>query len=106
MLLPPTHGRYALSSLPYVLGDAMDHGQNQGMPLTSLMHWDRDGELCSEDLDQLLARLLAQELSEPKQDQTSANKRRDFSSTHARNADQLKTTGEQVSQLATMPRTI
>jgi hypothetical protein len=39
----------------------MDHERNQGTPLTSLMRWDRDGELCSEDLDRLLERLQAQE---------------------------------------------
>ena len=41
----------------------MDHQQNQGTPLTSLMNWDQDGELCSEDLERLLERLLPQEVS-------------------------------------------
>jgi hypothetical protein len=45
----------------------MDQDQNQGTPLTSLMHWDRDGELCSEDLDRLLARLQAQDVNPEKQ---------------------------------------
>jgi len=39
----------------------MDHHQNQGTPLTSLMNWDQDGELCSEDLEHLLERLQAEE---------------------------------------------
>lgn len=82
----------------------MDHGQNQGTPLTSLMHWDQDGELCSEDLDQLLARLLAQELSQQKQDQTSGIKRRDFTPTHGRNAGKQRGC-TQDHQLATRPRT-
>jgi hypothetical protein len=41
----------------------MDHDQNQGTPLTSLMNWDQDGELRSEDLERLLERLLPQEVS-------------------------------------------
>ena len=41
----------------------MDHHQNQGTPLTALMNWDQDGELCSEDLERLLERLLPQEVS-------------------------------------------
>ena len=39
----------------------MDHEQNQGTPLTSLMNWDQDGELRSEDLERLLERLLPEE---------------------------------------------
>ena len=45
----------------------MDHHQNQGTPLTSLMNWDRDGELCSEDLERLLERLQAQEVNSQRQ---------------------------------------
>ena len=41
----------------------MDHQQNQVTPLTSLMNWDQDGELCSEDLERLLERLQAIEVS-------------------------------------------
>jgi hypothetical protein len=41
----------------------MDHHQNQGTPLTSLMNWDQDGELRSEDLKHLLKRLQEQEVS-------------------------------------------
>ena len=63
MLLAPTDGRDALSSLVQALGDLMDHDQNQGTPLTSLMNWDQDGELHSEDLERLLERLLPQEVS-------------------------------------------
>ena len=40
----------------------MDHDQNQGTPLTSLMNWDQDGELRSEDLERLLERLQAIEV--------------------------------------------
>ena len=65
----------------------MNHAQHQGTPLTSLMAWDQDGELCSEDLEHLLAGFLAQELSQQKQAQASANKRRDFVSPPARKAD-------------------
>jgi hypothetical protein len=39
----------------------MDLDQNQGTPLTSLMNWDQDGELRSEDLERLLERLLPEE---------------------------------------------
>jgi hypothetical protein len=63
----------------------MNRAQNQGTPFTSLMAWDQDGELCSEDLEHLLARFLAQELSQ--QNQVSGNKRRDFVSPRARKAD-------------------
>jgi hypothetical protein len=81
----------------------MNHAQNQGTPLTSLMAWDQDGELCSEDLEHLLAGFLAQELSQ--QNQVSGNKRRDFVSSHARNAVTRSKAGEQLSQLPTRSRT-
>jgi hypothetical protein len=80
----------------------MNHAQSQGTPLTSLMAWDQDGELCSEDLEHLLARFLAQELSQ--QNQVSGNKRRDFVSPRARNADTRKKAREQISQLPTRSR--
>jgi hypothetical protein len=83
----------------------MNHAQSQGTPLSSLMAWDRDGELCSEDREHLLARFLAQELSEQQQDQTSGNKRRDFVSPRARSADPRKKAREQRSQLPTRSRT-
>jgi hypothetical protein len=38
----------------------MDH--YQGMPPPTAMHWDSNGELCAEDLGQLLAMLQAQEI--------------------------------------------
>jgi hypothetical protein len=41
----------------------MDHERNQGTPLTSLMNWDQDRELCSEDFEHLPERLQAQEVS-------------------------------------------
>ena len=82
----------------------MNHAQNQGTPLTSLMAWDQDGELCSEDLEHLLARFLAQEFSQQKQDQDSANRRRDFLSPRARNADTRKKARGQLSQLPTRSR--
>jgi hypothetical protein len=41
----------------------MDQEQNQGTSLTSLMAWDQNGELCSEDLEHLLERLQEQEVS-------------------------------------------
>ena len=41
----------------------MDHDHDQGTPLASLMNWDQDGELRSEDLERLLERLQAQEVS-------------------------------------------
>ena len=44
----------------------MDHDQTQGTPLTSLMNWDQDGELRSEELERLLARLQTQEVNSPK----------------------------------------
>ena len=58
------------------------------------MAWDQDGELCAEDLEHLLARFLAQELNKQKQNQSSANRRRDFLSPRARNADTLKKANE------------
>ena len=82
----------------------MNHAQNQDTPLLSLMAWDQDGELCSEDLDHLLARFLAQELSQQKQEQASANRRRDFLSPRARNAVTLGKAREQRSQLPTRSR--
>ncbi len=82
----------------------MNHVQNQGTPLTSLMAWDQDGELCAEDLKHLLARFLAQELSRQKQDQACANKRRDFDSPLARNADKRRKALEQAPQLPTRSR--
>jgi len=39
----------------------MDLDHDQGTPLTSLMNWDQDGELRSEDLERLLERLLPEE---------------------------------------------
>jgi hypothetical protein len=48
----------------------MDQDRNQGTSLTSLMKWDRDGELCSEDLERLLERLQAQEVNSEKQEAT------------------------------------
>jgi hypothetical protein len=39
----------------------MDQDHDQGTPMTSLMNWDQDGELFSEDLERLLARLQAME---------------------------------------------
>jgi GH24 family phage-related lysozyme (muramidase) len=53
----------------------MDQEQNQGTPLTSLMRWDGDGELCSEDLERLLVRLQAQDVSQQTHDRTSASKK-------------------------------
>jgi hypothetical protein len=41
----------------------MDQDHDQGTPMTSLMNWDQDGELRSEDLERLLERLLPQEVS-------------------------------------------
>jgi hypothetical protein len=38
----------------------MDHYQN--IPLLTAMHWDCDGELCSDDLGQLLGMLTMQEV--------------------------------------------
>ena len=48
----------------------MDHDQNQGTPLTSLMNWDQNGELRSEDLERLLERLQAQEVNSQTQGAT------------------------------------
>ena len=67
MQLALKNGRVASSWLVQALGDLMDHHQNQGTPLTSLMNWDRDGELCSEDLERLLERLQAQEVNSQRQ---------------------------------------
>ena len=53
----------------------MDHEQNQGTPLTSLMNWDRDGELHSEDLENLLKRLQAQEVNSQRQEATVQSRR-------------------------------
>ena len=75
MLLAPTDGRDAWSSLVQALGDLMDHEQNQGTPLTSLMNWDRDGELHSEDLENLLKRLQAQEVNSQRQEATVQSRR-------------------------------
>ena len=75
MLLAPTDGRDAWSSLDQALGDLMDHEQNQGTPLTSLMNWDRDGELHSEDLENLLKRLQAQEVNSQRQEATVQSRR-------------------------------
>ena len=83
----------------------MDHDQNQGTPLTSLMNWDRDGELRSEDLERLLARLQAQEVRYQKHDQTSSVKRQGAATTRARNADPQGMGSEQAPQLATRSRT-
>jgi hypothetical protein len=41
----------------------MDQDHDQGTPMTSLMNWDQDGELHSEDFEHLLERLQAQEVS-------------------------------------------
>jgi hypothetical protein len=75
VLLAPTDGRDAWSSLVQALGDLMDHEQNQGTPLTSLMNWDRDGELHSEDLENLLKRLQAQEVNSQRQEATVQSRR-------------------------------
>ena len=53
----------------------MDHNQNQGTPLTALMNWDRDGELHSEDLENLLKRLQAQEVNSQRQEATTQSRR-------------------------------
>jgi len=53
----------------------MDHDQNQGTPLTSLMNWDQNGELRSEDLERLLERLQAQEVNSQKQGATAQIRR-------------------------------
>ena len=83
----------------------MDHEQNQGTPLTSLMNWDQDGELHSEDLERLLARLQAQEVSQQNHDQTSGSKRKRVATTRARDADPQARGCEQEFQLATRSRT-
>ena len=53
----------------------MDHEQNQGTPLTSLMNWDQDGELRSEDLERLLERLQAEEVNSQRQEATTQSRR-------------------------------
>ena len=53
----------------------MDHDQNQGTPLTSLMNWDQNGELRSEDLERLLERLQAQEVNSQRQGATAQIRR-------------------------------
>ena len=53
----------------------MDQPQNQGTPLTSLMNWDQDGELHSEDLENLLKRLQAQEVNSQRQEATVQSRR-------------------------------
>ena len=53
----------------------MDQHQNQGTPLTSLMNWDQDGELHSEDLENLLKRLQAQEVNSQRQEATVQSRR-------------------------------
>ena len=75
VLLAPTNGRVAWSSLVQALGDPMNHDQNQGTPLTSLMNWDRDGELHSEDLENLLKRLQAMEVNSQRQEATAQIRR-------------------------------
>jgi hypothetical protein len=57
VLLPARSGRRVPPCLNQRSSDLMEHYQNQGTPLTSLMNWDRDRELCSEDLERLLERL-------------------------------------------------
>ena len=75
MLLAPTNGRADRSSLVQALGDLMDQDLTQGTPLTSLMHWDRNGELHSEDLERLLARLQTQEINSQKQEASVQGRR-------------------------------
>ena len=53
----------------------MDQDLTQGTPLTSLMHWDRNGELHSEDLERLLARLQTQEINSQKQEASVQGRR-------------------------------
>ena len=53
----------------------MDHDQNQVTPLTSLMNWDQNGELRSEDLERLLERLQAQEVNSQRQEATTQSRR-------------------------------
>jgi len=53
----------------------MDQDLTQGTPLTSLMHWDQDGELRSEDLEHLLARLQTQEVNSQNQAATAQSRR-------------------------------
>jgi hypothetical protein len=63
VLLPATNGWSVTSCLNQRRTDPMDHDHDQGTPLTSLMNWDRNGELRSEDLERLLERLQAIEVS-------------------------------------------
>jgi hypothetical protein len=53
----------------------MDQDLTQGTPLTSLMNWDRNGELHSEDLERLLERLQTQEINSQKQEATVQGRR-------------------------------
>ena len=53
----------------------MDQDQNRGIPLTSLMNWDQDGELRSEDLERLLERLQAEEVNSQRQEATTQRRR-------------------------------
>ena len=57
-------------SLMQGITDPMDQDQSQGISLTSSMNWDRDGELCSEDLEHLLARLQTHEVNPRNQETT------------------------------------
>ena len=75
MQLTPTNGRVDRPWLVEALGDPMDHDQSQGTPLTSLMNWDQDGELRSEDLEHLLARLQTQEVNSQNQAATAQSRR-------------------------------
>ena len=75
MQLALKNDRVAWSWLVQALGDLMDQHQNQGTPLTSLMNWDQDGELHSEDLENLLKRLQAQEVNSQRQEATAENRR-------------------------------
>lgn len=77
-----------------------NQNQNQGTPLTSLMRWDRDGELCSEDLERLLVRLQAQDGSQQTHDPTSATKRQDVGTPRSRTAEGRKKARELSNQLA------
>jgi hypothetical protein len=75
VLLAPTNGTVDRSSLVQALGDLMDQDLTQGTPLTSLMNWDRNGELHSEDLERLLERLQTQEINSQKQEATVQGRR-------------------------------
>jgi hypothetical protein len=69
------NGRVAWSWLVQALGDLMDQDHDQGTPMTSLMNWDQDGELHSEDLENLLKRLQAQEVNSQRQEATVQSRR-------------------------------